>query len=217
MNTRRFSARTGLLTGLILITVITMLLASCASPGKQGTVAAATLQPTRVPTPTATPTPVPPVPTLGPIPQHCPVSNSTPHMILQGLAPVIGASPVWATWPPGPSILKGQPDPTLNTYEPPYGWAMLKTIWEVGPNYTHPVTVQGHDLFDHTPLLFQFLDYTPTADGVLDPQHPDHPRSVVGEEWAEWGSVFVIPKAGCYVVDVSWPTGHWSVTFAVGA
>src|SRR5712692_1042237 len=99
-----------------------LLLTSCAGPANQGTVPVATAHPTSVPTPTATPTPVPPVPTLGPIPQHCPVSNSTPHMILQGLAPVIGASPVWATWPPGPSILKGQPDPNLNTYEPPYGW-----------------------------------------------------------------------------------------------
>ncbi len=215
MNTRRFSARTGLLTGLILITVITMLLASCASPGKQGTVAAATLQPTRVPTPTATPTPVPPVPPLGPVPQHCPVSNPTPHMSLPGLGPVIGASPVWADWTPGGVIAHlSQADP--DTYEPPYGWAMLKTIWEVGPNYTHAVTVRGHDLFDHTPLLFQFDD-TPVADAVLDAQHPNHPWSVVGVGWTEWGSDFVVPKAGCYVVDVSWSAGHWSVTFAAGA
>jgi len=97
-----------------------------------------------------------------------------------------------------------------------YGWAMLKTIWEVGPNYTHPVMVRGHDLFDHTPLLVQLLDSTPTVDTMLDPQHPDHPWSVVGDGWAEWGSIFVVPKAGCYVVDVSWPVGHWSITFAVG-
>src|SRR6266699_3144401 len=178
-----------------------LLLASCASPANQGTVPAATAHPTSVPTPTATPTPVPPVPTLGPVPQHCPVSNSTPHMILPGLAPVIGTSPVWATWPPGGVIAHlSQAPPDI--YEAPYGWAILKTIWEVGPNYTH--------------LLFQFDD-TPVADAVLDAQHPNHPRSVVGEGWAEWGSVFVVPKAGCYAVDVSWPTGHWSVTFTVGA
>jgi len=137
-------------------------------------------------------------------------------MSLTGLGHVIGASPVWADWPPGGVIAHlSQADP--DTYEPPYRWAILKTIWEVGPHYRHPVTVRGHDLFDHTSLLFQFLDNTPTADAVLDPQHPDHPGSVVGEGWAEWGSVFVVPKAGCYVVEVSWPTGHWSVTFAADA
>ncbi len=197
-----------------LLVAFLLLLASCASPGNQGTVP----QPTSAPTPTATLTPLPPTPALGSIPQHCPISNSTPHMILPGLAPVIGTSPVWASWPPGPVIV--HLTPTKNepsTYLSPYGWAILKTIWEVGPNYTYPVTVRGYELFDHTPLLIQFLDNPPTADAVLDPQHPDHPVSVVGEGWAEWGSEFVVPKAGCYVVEVSWSTGHWSVTFAAGA
>jgi len=192
-----------------------ILLVGCAATPLPPT-AQATSTALSLPTPTPyvpPPTPIPP--SLGPVPQHCPVSNPTPHMSLTGLGPVIGASPVWADWPPGGVIAHlSQADP--DTYEPPYGWAILKTIWEVGPNYTHPVTVRGHDLFDHTPLLFQFDD-TPVADVVLDAQHPNHPRSVVGEGWAEWGSDFVVPKAGCYVVEVSWPTGHWSVTFAAGA
>ncbi len=60
-------------------------------------------------------------------------------------------------------------------------------------------------------------DALPTADAELDPQHPDHPVFVVGEGWAEWGTLFVVPKAGCYVVEVSWAAGHWSVTFAAAA
>ncbi len=146
-----------------------LLLGACAStplpPSAQAT-STALLMPT--PTPyVPPPTPIPPP--LGPVPQHCPVSNPTPHMSLPGLGPVIGASPVWADWPGGPVI--AHLSPTKNepsTYLAPYGWAILKTIWEVGPNYTHPVTVRGHDLFDHTPLLFQFDD-TPVADAASEP------------------------------------------------
>ena len=67
------------------------------------------------------------------------------------------------------------------------------------------------------PPLDSIPRQSPTADAELDPQHPDHPVSVVGEGWAEWGTLFVVPKAGCYVVEVSWAAGHWSVTFAAGA
>jgi hypothetical protein len=152
---------------------------------------------------------------LGPIPPNCPVSHPTPRNISSDLAPVIGVSPVWATWPAGPSIFHiSSPN---NYYRPPYGWGMKKEIWEVGPHYTHPVTIRGHDLFSNTPLLIQFLQNAPTADAVLDPQHPNHPISAFGEGWAEWGSYIIVPKAGCYTMEVSWPTGGWSVTFAVGA
>ncbi len=206
-----------LFTRCVMLLMCILLLGACASTPLPPT-AQATSTALLMPTPTSyvpPPTPIPPL--LGPVPQNCPVSNPTPHMSLPGLGPVIGASPVWADWPGGPVI--AHLSPTKNepsTYLAPYGWAILKTIWEVGPNYTHAVTVRGHDLFNHMPLLFQFDD-TPVADAVLDTQHPNHPWSVVGEGWAEWGSDFVVPKAGCYVVDVSWPTGHWSVTFAAGA
>lgn len=193
-----------------------LLLASCASPGNPGTVQTGTQQPTRAVT--VTPTPVPAEPTVSPIPRNCPISNPTFHMIAPNF-PLIGASPVWATWPRGPSIFHLQPANSnySSTYTPPYGWEMTKVVWEVGPNYTHPIMVRGHDLFDHTPLLIQFLEDTPTTDGVLDPQNPDHPVSVIGGGWAEWGSYLVVPKAGCYSLEVSWPAGHWAITFAVGA
>lgn len=201
---------------LVLLVGCLLLLASCASSGNPGAGPVSTQPPTS--TVTIMPTPTPTVPPLGPIPPNCPVSHPTPRSISPKLAPVIGVSPVWATWPAGPSIFHlSPPNNYANTYLPPYGWGMKKVIWEVGPNYTHPVTVRGHDLFNNTPLLVQFLQNTPTADAVLDPQHPNHPIPAFGEGWAEWGSYIVVPKAGCYTMEVSWPTGHWSVTFAFGA
>lgn len=205
-------------TRLVLLVGCLLLLASCAWSGNPSAVHGVGTTPS-MRTVTATPMPVLPVPTLGLVPRHCPLSHPTRQSISPKLAPVIGTSPAWATWPPDPNVFHPPPPSSLypNSYTPPFGWHLMKVIWEVGPDYTHSVMIQGHDLFDHTPLYIQFLNDPPTADGVLDPQHPDHPVSVIGESWAEWGSELVVPKAGCYVMEVSWPMGQWSATFAVGA
>jgi hypothetical protein len=112
--------------------------------------------------------------------------------------------------------LPSPPYPVNSNYEAPYGWEAAKLVWEVGPHYTRQITIQGHDIFDQTPLLIQFFG-EPAANAILDPQHPDHPESVVGEGWAEWGSYLIIPKAGCYMMQVTWPEGHWEITLAAGA
>jgi len=145
MTSKRLS-RMVILTGLLLV------LTACTSPAPASTPTASAPPPTSAGT--VVPTPSPTELRLDPVPQYCPVSNPTPHMSLPGLGPVIGASPVWADWPPGGPVIAHLSHAPPGVYEAPYGWAILKTIWEVGPNYTHPVTVRGHDLFDHhTPPL----------------------------------------------------------------
>lgn len=198
----------------VLFVTFLLLLASCASPGNPKAVQVSTRLPTNTAavSPTATPTEATP----GPFPRNCPASTPTLHNISPYLGPVIGISPVWAEWPSGPSIFRlSNPKNYPSSYEAPYGWQALKVIWEVEPHYTHPITVRGYDLSDHTPLLLQF-DGPPTANAVLDPHNPTHPISVVGSGWTEWGSDFVVSKAGCYSMEVSWSTGHWAVTFAFG-
>lgn len=201
---------------IVWITVALILLAGCSGSGTPSVVRSSPQPTTAL---TVMPTPPPPVPTLGPVPSNCPVTNAHPQTIFSRLSPVIGTSPVWATWVPGPSrfhiLLPSPPYSPNSNYIAPYGWAAGKVIWEVGPDYTNLITLRGHDLFDNTPLLFQF-NAAPTADAVLDPMNPEHPVPAGGPGWAEWGSYIVVPKAGCYQMDVSWPTGHWSVTFAAG-
>jgi hypothetical protein len=198
--------------------VAVFLLISCTSSPSPN-VAQGSASPTSVVTATPTPT-IMPTPPIGPVPKNCPVSDPVFHTISPNLGQVIGTSPVWATWARGRKIMHLVP--TANSsqpsdYLPPYGWPFTKVIWEVGPDYHQLVTLRGYEISNHTPLLFQFLSGTPTADAVLDPQHPDHPVSVVGSNWAEWGSTLIVSKAGCYVMNVFWPTGHWSLTFAIGA
>lgn len=205
-----------------LLMVSLLVFSSCTASGGQQTqpaLHAGTTLPTTTPSATMTPQ-LTPTPRLTPVPQHCPVSNPVRHTISPNLSSVIGTSPVWAAWVPGPNIFHLTPpanSPYPSTYEPPYGWDLTKVVWEVGPDYHQLVTIRGDEMSDHTPLLLQFLNNTPTAQAVLDPQHPDHPVSVIGPNWAEWGSYIVVPKAGCYLMEVSWPTGHWDLTFAVRA
>src|SRR5215472_13954921 len=170
--------------------------------------------------PTAISTSIAAIPSVAPVPRTCPVSNPARHVISSQISPVIGSTPVWATWIPGPSVYKEGPVPSLNpptNYDPAHGWEITKVIWEVGPNYMHPITIRGYELFNHTPVLIQLGGDDPSAHAVLDPQHPDHPVSVLEDGWTEWGSYLVMPKAGCYLLEVSWPTGHWAVIFAFGA
>lgn len=169
--------------------------------------------PIRVPTSTSLRTPTP-----GPLPTTCPLSHPDARVVFSKLAPVIGTTPVWATWSSGENKFHLiPPSPYPSTYEAPYGWQMTKVIWEVGPQYAGHVTLRGYERSDNTPLLFQFDGDVPVATAILDPQHPSHPVSALGADWAEWGSYIVVPKAGCYTIEVSWTVGHWDVTFAAGA
>jgi len=199
-----------------ILLAILIILAGCTSPGPQSTGPVSTKPSTNIPTTTSTP--VPPIPTVGPVPRACPISNPTRHVI--GGMDLIGTAPIWATWIPGPSVYREgsvtSSNPPTN-YDPLNGWEMTKVVWEVGSNYAHSATIQGSDLFDHTAVFIQFGNDQPTAHAVLDPQHPGHPVSVLGDGWAEWGSYIVVPKAGCYSLEVSWSTGRWAVTFAFGA
>lgn len=214
---------------LLLINLLSLLcLAACTPFGsadsqstpsqKTGTETAVTTQ-TWMPTQGTSPTP-----TIGPLPPQCPISPPSAHGVFPSLQAVIGATPIWATWPAGANRFHPNlPSPYPSNYLAPYGWQASKIIWEVGPLYTQPVTVEGSDIYDHTPLYLQFGDNdTPTAVTVLDPRHPDHSVSVLGSDWTEWGVYLVIPKAGCYRMEVSWPSGdsqpagHWEITFAEG-
>jgi hypothetical protein len=200
-----------------LLLAFLIILAGCTSPGPSNTGPASTKPSTTGPT--ATSTSVPPIPTVGPVPRTCPISTPTRHVISSQLAPVIGSVTVWATWIPGPSVYREEPFSSSNpptNYDPAHGWQITKVVWEVGPNYTQIIMIHGQERSDHTPVLIQFGNEDPTAQTVLDPHHPSHPLSVLGDGWAEWGSYIIVPKAGCYLLEVSWPTGHWAVTFAFG-
>src|SRR5258708_11665202 len=102
---------------LAFVLLLLLLFPGCAVPGSPRVGRSGTA-PTYTPLPS--PSPTPPLP--DPVPTNFPVSTLHPQSALTGLAPVIGATPVWMTSGlAGPAIvhLEGPP-PYSNTYFAPY-------------------------------------------------------------------------------------------------
>lgn len=164
---------------------------------------------------TPTRLPVSPSPTqqaLGSVPTNCP-TRPTPRALFPALGPVLGEGKVWFGGIDGPHAFIGF---WGNEYTDPYGWTR-KLVWEVGPLPVGQVTIKGENIVTHQVLWFQIGEKTPSQTPVLDPQHPGHPGSAVGDNWTEWGSYIFIPVAGCYSLSASWPEGHWQFSFAAGS
>jgi hypothetical protein len=189
------------------IVALLAILASCTQTPQSS----ATPTPTISTKPTNSATLVPTTPPLGPIPRDC-TPGPAPRSSLPGIGPVIGGSKVWASGFEGShaTILIRPYDDTYTQH----GWSW-KIVWEVGPDYTQLVTIQGGNLRNGMPLWIQVTG-NPATSAVLDPKHPDHPGSSVGIDWAEWGSYVFIPQAGCYYLQASWPGGSWRIDFAAG-
>lgn len=157
---------------------------------------------------TARPAPPP----LGMAPTTCP-SNPPPTALPHGLGGAIGMSPVWVIgFTPGLRLHLG--DPHL-LWRDAHGWAR-KVAWVIGPPHPPRVTLQGWRLGTGVPLWFQIGGQAPRATPVLDPQHPGavSPQQAAG--WAVFPSYLILPRAGCYVLQASWPGGLWRLSFAAG-
>jgi hypothetical protein len=210
--------RVAALTPSLCASVVLMLASLTACESVPSHAAATQTPPSPTQTLTPYPTPTASTPTaLTPPPQDCPASQAT-RADLPGISPVMGSAPVWATTLWAPIHL------TANDAYTRFGWTW-KIIWEVGPSYKGSVAPHGVNLRDGTPLWFQFAADDPTTTTttpLLDPRHPNHPVSVVGDDWVEWGSYVYLPAAGCYAIEASWPSqanwpsGSWRITFAAG-
>ena len=196
----------------IAMLAILVILASCA-PAR--TSATPTAMPTMAPTATPAPGPTPVATLLDPAPTTCP--SAPPLQTLSfahfggfvGPVTLFGGGPVWtADFNPQDVLHANQ-----NGYTP---WPVMKIIWEVGPNYTQPVTVQAINLQTGELSWWNVnVNAPPTRTLVLDQSNPfQHVPPELG--WNEWGSGLYISVAGCYALQVTWPTGQWRAIFAAG-
>jgi hypothetical protein len=94
-----------------------------------------------------------------------------------------------------------------------------KVLWVIQPHYSHPVQLSGIDSDRGSPLWFQIAGNAPTTVPVLDPTHPQaYPGEPANpdEVYACYPSYLFIPHAGCFVLEATWPGGHWRIPFAAG-
>lgn len=214
MSTLRFLVKWSILLTLLMLTV------SCSQPSlPQMSLTPTVVHSSLTPLPTLAPTPTfsfsqtSTNPPLGAIPRDCP-QGPPPQPLISNQGSAVGGSEVWAVGFAGPHAAIHIPF-TYDTYTQ-HGWSW-KLIWEMGPSHTSPATISGRNLRTGSPLWFQISDpYAPVVSLVLDPRYPDHPGSVVGPDWKEWGSYIFIPTADCYSLQATWPGGHWQVNFAAG-
>ncbi|MDE3230456.1 MAG: hypothetical protein KGO05_11290 [Chloroflexota bacterium] len=191
------------------------LLAGCANT------TAVSHPPTETPTATETPQsgPAPVSGLLAPPPTDCQAVAEPHRMTLSadfgggfGAGTVVtGGAPAWQSG-------LGTPLDLESLGLAPY--PSTKVLWIIGPGYSKPVTLQGHDLRTGTPIWFALLN--PGAENLalsvaLDPAMPNrgYTDNSAGH-WNIYGVGMTFTVAGCYELDVSWPEGNWRTVFAAG-
>ncbi|WIG58792.1 MAG: hypothetical protein OJF49_001538 [Ktedonobacterales bacterium] len=199
--------------------------AGCAiGPTAKGTpqpTARPTFTPTLIPTATSTPSgPMAATAMLGAAPTSCPEVPQVETMNFpqgfrgfQGSVTLYGGGPAWipGAYFPRTIHLNGQGFAD---------WPVTKVIWEIGPDFSDPVTAQVMNL-ETGEVAWWVRDTPPTFSTqtlVLDVNIPspamDHGASEPG--WHAWGSSLLLTRAGCYSMVVAWQGGEWRTVFAAG-
>ena len=169
--------------------------------------------------PTATPSAAA-KPTVGRIADPPPTScapGPNPQTVSADVGPGLGRPPVWAVgFSPGApaAVLLLQGDATIGEH----GY-YRKVLWVIQHGYAQPVRLSGTDSERGSSIWFQIGDQAPTTAPVLDPTHPGaYPYNPANPDrvFPEYPSYLFIPHAGCYVLEASWPEGHWRIPFAAG-
>jgi hypothetical protein len=165
-------------------------------------------------------------PALGPPPTGC-GNGPAPRMIPSLGQMAAGSAPVWALFLPAHGPLLVPMDAGIVPSS--YGWPW-KIGWVERRGYNLPVTIRAWSL-SGGPVVWFKSERREGQNGVLpylrlDPRHisfyppavdPKHPDRVLPNvAWKGYGSVMYIPRAGCYMLEASWPDGSWRVRFAAG-
>jgi hypothetical protein len=185
----------------VLLSALLILAVACSSPPPSGSSVSETPAPTTDPAADKMPTTCQPA--ISPTRNFPPYENSRyPN--------ALGEGGVWA-------IGFGFPTARIATqYQSKHGPGG-KVVWFVNTEQVKGIVrVTGANLQTGKPLVFEPTGGEASTEMTLDPLHPNHPISVAGPNWSEWGSAVYYPTAGCYRLTASWQEKSWSYIVATG-
>ena len=219
--------------GICSLLILLVVCAGCANPTAQPTTSR-TQASTPIIAGTATSTPIstashtPPTADgpLGPVPANCPASSPLQTMTQDnfgggfiGTVSFQGGSPAWQLGLGTDGIVHLHQDRE-------YSYASTKVMWVVGPNYSLPVTLSGHEVNSGAPLWFAIYPSNDLIGGgaslyaiqaVLDPAAPNRGSTDNSTgHWNIWGIGLIALTAGCYELDVNSSGGGWQAVYAIG-
>lgn len=231
MRFLRQSSATGGICSLLILLVIC---AGCGNPPAQSSTSR-----TQASTPTIAGTaPITPIPTtgsqpptasgpLGPAPTNCPASPPLQTMTQDnfgggfiGTVSFQGSAPAWQ--------LGLGTDRVVHLYQDNvHSYSSTKVMWVVGPNYSLPITLSGHEVNSRAALWFEIYPSNDIIGGgassyaiqaPLDPAAPNRGSTDNSTgHWNIWGIGIIVLTAGCYELDANWSGGGWLAIYAIGS
>jgi hypothetical protein len=157
---------------------------------------------------------------LGPAPQECP-QNTTLSSDVPPASSAVGGTPLWVSGFDESGSTFGAA--TVLTHlkrakQPELGWYQQITLL-LTSNYPSVVVLQGTDIHNTTPLLFDSIpyDHSLTAFLTLDSADPSLSNHTIDDQsWIVMTTNVYVPAAGCYSLSAQWTGGSWIVYFAAG-
>ena len=151
---------------------------------------------------------------LGPAPQDCP-QNTAQNPGASPVSSAIGGTPLWIS---GFDRSGAALTHLKRANQPGLGWYQQITLL-LPSNYPSVVVLQGADMNDNIPLLFNDApsDQGLTALLMLDPDDPSFSTHIINDEpWIMITTNVYVPASGCYSLSAQWTGGSWTVYFAAG-
>jgi hypothetical protein len=151
---------------------------------------------------------------LGHAPQDCP-QNTAQGPVSSPFPAAAGGTPLWITGFDGSSTTLTH---LKRAKQPELGWYQQITLL-LQSNYASEVILQGRDISNNSPLLF---DTIPSDQGLttllmLTPTDPSLSNHTVGDQsWISLTTNVYMPASGCYYLSAEWTDGSWTIYFAAG-
>jgi hypothetical protein len=135
--------------------------------------------------------------------------------------PGLGDDPIWITGFVGPTAALVDLQPLGTSHSHPQGqsvgWYEELSVF-IQRNFTGTITLQGASQGVGGLVFFagkNLLDFSPVFE--LDLSSLRLNSMPGGSQWQVTAINLIIPFAGCYALQVSWPTGSWFRYFAAGS